>query len=341
MAVSITAASTENGHTVSSKKELSEMSIAIERLHVMLHQEYTIYSNLTNYLTKEDTSCVTPGISFTERSMDIDRVLRQKTCEWIFDVVDFFGYSREAAMLAAYYLDRFASLSFTKGMPLSRRSFQLASIASLLIATKIDGGSPTTDKGYKKLTISTLVGLGRGQHSFEEIQQMEIKILRVLWWKVNPPTMAQFISHLMLLFPSQKNIGTSSQRTDLIVFEMAKYLSELAVCVSELAIEHKPSEIAFASLIIAIDSANTSSIPQDFLTAFKVDAANILNIHADSKEIHEISAIFKMICPKIAEQNTYLPQATQRDVRPHHHCIQITDNASGNRQISPTCISGE
>mmetsp|Transcript_9907 Transcript_9907/g.13847 ORF Transcript_9907/g.13847 Transcript_9907/m.13847 type:complete len:317 (-) Transcript_9907:252-1202(-) len=298
--------SADDDRTNALKQGWTNVSMAVDCLHAMLYKEDTTYPSCANYLAKYDLD--SKNISTTDtkvvakRSMHISQTLRQKICEWSFDVVDHFGYQREAAVLSTCYFDRFASISQVKGDPLSPRRFQLAAVASLLIAVKVDG---MREIQSGKITISMLVTLSRGRYSFQEIQQMEREILNVLQWKLNPPTTIRFISQLAQFFPA---FGNSSSRTShdiyLNILEMANYFAELSVCVPELAIEHKPSAIAFACLLSAINLTDTSSLPYGFCQSFKDSVEDALKDRVNPKKVNEIVAILELICPnKISEHD--------------------------------------
>ena len=95
----------------------------------------------------------------------INDVWREKICEWCYQVVDHFDFSREVVGVCMSFLDRYLSTR-----RVNKKIFQLAAMTCLYIAIKLY--EPST------LKISSLIGLSRGFFTDEHIVAMEQSILR-------------------------------------------------------------------------------------------------------------------------------------------------------------------
>lgn len=112
----------------------------------------------TNFLAVGQGSC---SIS----SSGVNEAWREKICEWCYQVVDYFDFSRETVDVSLSYLDRF--LSFR---PVNKKIFQVAAMASLHLAVKLY--EPGT------LRLPSLVELSRGVFTEGHVVAMEETILR-------------------------------------------------------------------------------------------------------------------------------------------------------------------
>ena len=122
----------------------------------------------------------------------------------------------------------------------------LVSLTTLHISIKIHD--------RKKIKISTLANLSRGQFSTSHIEEMEWKVLAALQWKLHPPSHYSFVYHLLQFLPLETN---SNLRRD--VHELSRYLTELAVCDSFFIGVHK-STVAFAAILNVLDQISFSRI---------------------------------------------------------------------------------
>lgn len=84
---------------------------------------------------------------------------RRRTCEWMYDICDYFSLQREVVGIALFYVDRYFTITFEGGassgtsasgaddeacrkkVPVTRRQFQLVALTGLYIAVKLHGES--------------------------------------------------------------------------------------------------------------------------------------------------------------------------------------------------------
>jgi hypothetical protein len=116
------------------------------------------------------------------------------------------------------------------------------------------------------------VEFSRGLFDQQDILGMEATLLRTIGWKVNPPTSSSFVPYLLdLLAPPEMLPAESRQCYPLVhedLRELARYLCELAVCLGKELDDAFPSEVAFASLVVAMELLAPSALPPRVRTYF-------------------------------------------------------------------------
>ena len=156
------------------------------------------------------------------------------------------GVSRSTAIVAFGYFDRFLSSNTLAGRRVLNdvAECQLAFVSCLVIALKIHSGF-NVESDFVSNVIT------RDLYEAEELDDMELEILKSLGWKLNGPTPHDFIDYFVEVMPGVN--GTS--------LEVAKNLSKTLVEAAVLrytTVLHYPSEIAFASLCCAIHHVDVS-----------------------------------------------------------------------------------
>jgi hypothetical protein len=201
-------------------------------LTVMRKQEMSHYRRC-DYLSEE--------IPQSERV--VDGSWRQKIVEWSFSVVDHCSLRRDSVLVATYYLD----ICVMKGVIKSREEFQLAAMTALQLAIKL------YDSTMVKL--DSMVKLGRGLFSENDVIAMEEKILRALDWHVHPPTPVCFLRQFLRLLPPSVN-----SLTRYMIAEVTRFISEISVCLYRF-VKYPPSIIAYAGMLIAMERVDEGSLP--------------------------------------------------------------------------------
>ena len=90
---------------------------------------------------------------------------REKICEWSYQVIDHFDFSREVVSVSIHYLDRFLATR-----TVNKKVFQLAAMTCLFLAIKLH------EPG--KLSMASMIELSRGYFMVEQMATMEMSILR-------------------------------------------------------------------------------------------------------------------------------------------------------------------
>lgn len=216
---------------------------------------------------------------------------RRKICQWSFKVIDHFRLDREVVSCAMNIFDRYLALrpkSFDMDVcpcPACQRSidsttFQLTAMTSLYLAIKMySDNSDEHMSPYRKLRLTSFVELSRGQFSARDITEMESSILKELRWKVHPPTPMTAVSYLLRLMPDRMMVpGNCRHSYDLVLHvlhELARYLTELSVCLGDVSTSHSPSQIAYAAILVSMDLLTTSALPRSVRGLFNETVVSI------------------------------------------------------------------
>lgn len=159
----------------------STMVDLLERLEVLLEVEDVSYRTI-DYLSpshqqnlqqlyQNDPSSFDLRSAFTVTSScsssqsGINELWREKICEWSYQVIDHFDFSREVVGVSIHYLDRFLATT-----PVNKKLFQLVAMTALYLAIKIH------EPG--NLTMKSMIELSRGYFSPTQMAEMEMAILR-------------------------------------------------------------------------------------------------------------------------------------------------------------------
>lgn len=161
---------------------------------------------------------------------------RMALCNWGYQIIDRYnGVSRSVAVIAISYFDRFMS---TSPGSVSVSCSQLAFISCLLIALKAHAGFSVEPQ-----FVSDVICMG--SYSVDEINDMELIVLRDLKWRLNGPTPHDFIDWYLGAMSL-----TDAMQPDFLE-ECSKAIVELAVTKYSVAL-NDPSKIAFASICCAL-----------------------------------------------------------------------------------------
>mmetsp|Transcript_23023 Transcript_23023/g.25387 ORF Transcript_23023/g.25387 Transcript_23023/m.25387 type:complete len:360 (-) Transcript_23023:272-1351(-) len=310
---------------------------AMEELRVIFHQESTKYSINFDYFSIE---CRNDQPVLNERVSD---GWRRKICEWLFEVVDHFQFDREVVSIALYYLDRVVSIQTEElGQAMHRREFQLIAVTSLYIAIKLHGEiqPDSHDWPRRKLKIQVFVELSRGLFTVKTLEAKEREILKMLNWHVNPTTAARIVAILLRLFPERwtmcDNNTTLHSNPRSTIFEMARYLTELAVCVSAVSFNYKPSEIAYASIICALEALeNETHIPCDVRVEYLNKATLCTGLTPQS--VATVCTLLQDLCPAMFSKDDdatalNIARTNGRNITASSEIIEE------NGKVSPVCV---
>ena len=201
----------------------------------------------------------------SERSY-INELWREKICEWCYQVVDHFDFSREVVAVALAYLDQYLSTR-----TVNRRIFQLAAMTALYLAIKL------YEPG--KLRMASLIDLSRGYFVADHVSTMEESMLQSLKWRVHPPTPFSFVRDLMRLVS-----GDLNSRTRHDVHELARFLTELSVC-DYWFVTRKPSAMAMAAIINSLELQGPEKVDPRYKIEFLHRCVEVGMDIADDDEI--------------------------------------------------------
>ena len=185
------------------------------------------------------------------------------------------------------------------------QTFQLAAMTSLYLAIKLhaescgseyyqnhaEGGADAMDISgltvvrprRKKLRLHSFVDLSRGQFTAEDICSMERKMLATLQWKVHPTTPSTTVAYLLRLMPAPSTVPMRCRgHYDLVLHvlnELARYLSELSICMASLTSDYLPSAVSYAAILVAMQMLTPTALPLQVREAFCATISRITDLH--------------------------------------------------------------
>lgn len=182
----------------------------------------------------------------SQRAIAVTSSDRRTMCSWSYDIVDACSIDREVACIAMSYFDRFMSTDSKRAHAalVSRRDFQLAFIACLIIALKCRAGMQV-DSDFVSDTIC------QGLYDAKEIIDMEREILSALQWRLSGPSPHEFIGGFLELLPSMES------KNDKLIEQLkslAKVQVEQAALDYSTALRSSPSSVAYAALFTAMSN---------------------------------------------------------------------------------------
>jgi len=227
----------------------------IDRINAMKRQEMAFYLYRMYVQPSQTRQCEDDRLEFY--------AWREKICHWSYSVIDHFELSRHTVAISLDLFDRFLA---TRGNKCDGSAALLTSLTTLYIAVKIHES--------KKIKLSTLTHLSRGQFDDRDIEKMEVKILKALSWLVHPPTIVDFIYHFLKLLPVQIRPPVRHE-----IFELSRYTAELSVC-DPFFIEYPPSLIAFAAILNVLEyEINFDCCPAGCREKFLSDLYRDVDLH--------------------------------------------------------------
>eukprot|EP00558_Chaetoceros_sp_UNC1202_P003688 CAMPEP_0197233956 /NCGR_PEP_ID=MMETSP1429-20130617/1850_1 /TAXON_ID=49237 /ORGANISM="Chaetoceros sp., Strain UNC1202" /LENGTH=366 /DNA_ID=CAMNT_0042692275 /DNA_START=67 /DNA_END=1167 /DNA_ORIENTATION=- len=239
----------------------------------------------------------------------LNEVWREKICEWCYQVVDHFDFSREVVSVSMSYLDRYLS-----SRRVNKKIFQLAAMTCLYLAIKLY--EPTT------LKISSLVGLSRGFFTADHIIAMEESILSALNWRMHPPTVMGAARQFLSLMSSEVD-----PQSKIDIIELSRFLSELSVC-DYFFVTHKPSSIGLACILTAFEGVSHEHLSRKHRQKFVNDVYRIAKINCTIAEVHEC----RLRLRDIYERGNYhrrkdLPEPSPREPSPDHVARRMDEDS--------------
>ena len=323
-----------------------------DHVRLLVEQEAAHYPLFGNYLVQTATSHA--SVPARDR---VSEAWRRKLCEWCFEVVDHFNYDREVVSFALYYLDRSASLrtADSSDEPLPKREYQLLAVTALYMAIKIHGETDERDGPRRKLRIGAFVELSRGFFAEPLIEDTERSILYELDWRINPPTCLRFLASLFPLCPkwepfvvSSGGGGTASSggsrnspptHAAIVggLYDVARYLSELSLCVAHVALECPTSVTAYASILCAMDALEPSlggGVPPGVRRTFEHRVFQATGWKSTDPMVVRMCTLLKDICPAMFDPTTTNATTTTNTTPRHHQEEHERDNG----KVSPVSV---
>jgi len=188
--------------------------------------------------------------------------------------------------LAIELLERDSRDDFYRDFAVSKEEFQLLCMVSMCIAAK-----NLLPSNRNKLTFKTMVEMAQGFYSEEDMKSTELEILLALDWHVNPPTVMDYCTVYLSLFPMKdSDLGCDKNSRDnhlCTIRRQCEYLAELTM--DDLFFLGKSSSVVALALVVLATNTHIRSHGA-LLPSFLQNIQGIVNIH-DS----EFDTIFRRL----------------------------------------------
>ena len=216
-----------------------------DRIRVMIKQESTMVAKAGRSAcsTKKDT-------------------WRRLMISWMSTIVDTFDLPNVIIPVSVYYLDA----AVTGKLVQSPNDYRLASLTALQLAIKV--------YDTKIFPLKQLLSITHSELSTTEVSQMEQQIVRVLHWRLHPPTFDCFVQQYSTLLASLYGLPTNSRWIRLIE-EKALEVSR-SIVMQETLRPHRRSVLAYAAMILAMDQLLQGHEP-GLIETFQHEMGRLLN----------------------------------------------------------------
>lgn len=168
---------------------------------------------------------------------------RKMLVDWMYYVIDYCHLQRQAVAAAAFFFD----VAVRKKLVETPEEHQLAAATALQLALK------THDSSIIRL--EKLVKLGRGLFTENDVVKMERQILESMNWRLHPPSTYCFLRQYERLLPT-----TISESARSMINKVTALACEVTVTESSY-LSYKPSEIAYASMLMALEMIPHEDLP--------------------------------------------------------------------------------
>jgi len=293
----------------------NDMRDAVDRILAMRKVEASYsFESLLNQQSQLEKQRPTPLVSDTWRS---------KVCQWAFNVVDHFALSREVVTVSMGMFDRYIA---TRGIACTGNMVLLTSLTTLHLAIKLHE--------TKRIKSSVLANLSRGQFDTSHIDEMEMDILATLKWKLHPPTPLAFIFEFLNFLPEDV---TPAERKE--VYELSKYLSELAVCESSF-VDRQSSVIALAAVQNVIQSMKFVLLSAEAKESILVAISDIMGHTYESETMRETRERLNTMFAKVSATECFEAAYGAYQHHPGNHSYNHPHSTNsplgGTRLVSPS-----
>ena len=213
-------------------------------LEAMLRQERSRYLTC-DYLYQDQSESDSPTCKGPLSALEDDR---SKMVQWMYQVADFCKFNRETVEIAMSYFDRLLlSREAAEEAMASTDFFQLAAMTCFYTAAKIN--EPESFEPWM------LAKMSRGLYTGDQVEKMELVVLKAIDWRMNPPTALAFVREFLEILP-KTHLRENLRET---VYDLCKYQTELCVRVYEF-VPIRASTIAAGALMNALESVSVNSV---------------------------------------------------------------------------------
>jgi len=205
--------------------EVADIDGASDQLNPQLCVEYA--SAIYSYLRR-----VEDGLSIREdflQGCPVNGKMRAVLVDWLVEVHSQFKLLQETLYMTVYVIDKFLQ---SEGVTIRREKLQLVGVTAMFIASKVEEiFSPE---------INDFVYITDNAYTSAEIREMELRMLRTLWFDFSRPHPLHFLRR-----------NSKAGDVDVLQHTLAKYLVEMSL--PEYTLAHiPPSLLASAALYLSL-----------------------------------------------------------------------------------------
>lgn len=181
-----------------------------------------------------------PKTNYMKKQLDITASMRSILVDWLVEVSEEYKLNAETLYLAVNYTDRFLSQ-----MSVLRGKLQLVGTASMYIAAKYEEITPPDVNEFVYITDDT--------YTKKQVLRMEHLLLKVLDFKMSPPTINWFMSHFLRFIRTECGLKDGAD-PDMMsrVENLSRYLAELTLIDADTYLTYLPSQIAASAIYLAL-----------------------------------------------------------------------------------------
>lgn len=155
----------------------------LTRIEAMRQQEESCYAVRGDYLRRWGNG----------QEIEVHDGNRESMIEWAYNVTEFLSFQHETVEVGICYLDHYLLSTAGSEALASPKIFQLATMACLYLSIKICEDIVLDSK--------FMANLSHGLFNHKEIEEMELKVLSALGWRINPPSSMAFVREYLELLP--------------------------------------------------------------------------------------------------------------------------------------------
>lgn len=181
-----------------------------------------------------------PKTNYMKKQLDITSSMRSILVDWLVEVSEEYKLNAETLYLAVNYTDRFLSQ-----MSVLRGKLQLVGTASMYIAAKYEEITPPDVNEFVYITDDT--------YTKKQVLRMEHLLLKVLDFKMSPPTINWFLSHYLRFIRISTKLSNPNEHEMLSRIEnLSRYLAELTLIDADTYLTYLPSQIAASAIYLSV-----------------------------------------------------------------------------------------
>jgi hypothetical protein len=254
----------------------------------------------------------------------INKECRKRMCLWCYEIVDYYGLSRDTVYSAISCLDRFVATPQGQCYIFDRTLYQLACVAALYF----------TIKTHESVDVKPTMFMKLSHNAFSEVMitNAEHRMLFALDWAVNPPSPKAYLREFITLVQDELD-----PEVKCALLHLANYQAEIAVLNYKISVLYSPSEIAIACLL----NACALLLHEEDVVVVKLcrSLQVLTGICKDEVSIDRIrDMLFNSPAPEDLAPLCPEMKNPVKDCGVHHTDTTIAEKASEGKHLSPATV---